>query len=303
VSDAPASRCGYVAIVGRPNVGKSTLLNHLLGQKLSITSRKPQTTRHRLLGIHTRGAAQLLLVDTPGVNARAEGRLQRALNRTALGALADVDAVLLVVEAGGLVDADEFVLGRLAAVRAPVVCAINKVDRLADPSRLLPLMAELAARRPFADIVPVSARRGHALDRLADCLAAQLPHAPHAFPGDQVTDRDERFLVAEIVREKLVRRLGDEVPHRCSVVIEAFADPPEEAIGAATRIAALIVVERQSQKAIVIGSDGERLKAIGSDARRDIEVLLGRRVFLSLWVRVQSGWTDDERALRGFGLA
>lgn len=282
-------------------MGKSTLLNHLLGQKLAITSRKPQTTRHRLLGIHTRGPAQLLLVDTPGVNEHTTGRLQRALNRAALSALADVDVIVFVVEASGVSAADEFVLAQLARVQAPVVCAINKVDRLDDKTQLLPMMAALAARHPFRQLVPVSARGGHNLDRLADCLVELIPVAPHAFPEDQITDRDERFLVAEIVREKLVRRLGDEVPHRAVVAIESFVDDVDSRGVPIARIAALIVVERTSHKVIVIGRDGERLKNIGADARRDIEVLLGRRVFLSLWVRVQEGWTDDERALRGFG--
>jgi GTP-binding protein Era len=290
------TRCGLVAIVGRPNVGKSTLLNHLIGQKISITSRKPQTTRHRILGVSTRDAVQIVYVDTPGLHS-AEGRaLNRAMNRAALSALRDVDLVLMVLDALKWTPEDERVLAEVAASGKPALLLLNKVDRLEDKSALLPHIGALREKHPFEAIVPVSALKGHNLAALEREIAARLPESPHLFPPDQLTDRSERFLVAEIVREKLMRQLGAELPYANAVEIEQFA-----ARGPTVHIGAVILVEKPGQKAIVIGQGGERLKRVGQEARADIEKLLGQKVMLRLWVKVRSGWADDERALASLG--
>jgi GTPase len=289
-------RCGYVAIVGRPNVGKSTLLNHILGQKLSITSRKPQTTRHRILGIVTREDTQTVYVDTPGIHGEERKAINRYMNRAATSALKDVDLVLFVVDGLKWSPDDDLVMSKVKASALPVMLVINKVDEVADKEALLPRITELAQQHGFVEVVPVSALRGHNVDRLQELVAARLPVSPPFFPEDQITDRSSRFLAAEIVREKVMRQLGDEVPYEITVEIEEFKQE-----GKLKRISALILVERDGQKAIVIGDGGQRLKRIGMDARIDMEKLFGGKVMLSLWVKVKGGWSDDERALKSLG--
>jgi GTPase len=289
-------RCGLVAIVGRPNVGKSTLLNHLLGQKISITSRKPQTTRHRILGVSTRDAVQIVYIDTPGLHQGQPRAINRAMNRTALAATKDVDLLLMVVDRLAWTPDDEQVLAQLAASGTPVLLIINKTDQMEQKEALLPHIAALQEKHAFAAILPVSALKGHNLDALEREISVRLPLAPHLFPADQITDRSERFLVAEIIREKLIRQLGEELPYANAVQIEEFRQE-----GGVIHISALILVEKQGQKAIVIGSGGARLKRVGAEARMDIERLLGEKVMLRLWVKVRSGWADDERALASLG--
>lgn len=293
---AKAPRCGYAAIVGRPNVGKSTLLNHLIGQKLSITSRKPQTTRRPVLGIRTRDDAQLLFVDTPGVHGEGKRALNRFMNRAAISALAGVDVIVMVVDRGDWRADDDRVLRQCREARVPAILAVNKIDLAASPDALLPVLARHSERGDFAAIIPLSARRDQRLDVLEDEIVRYLPEGPFLFEKEALTDRSTRFLVAEIVREKIIRQLGDELPYATTVEIEAFSSS-----AALTHIAALIVVERQGQKAILIGHRGQRLRQIGQQARRDIERLLDARVMLKLWVKVRSAWADDERALRSLG--
>lgn len=291
-----AFRCGYVALVGRPNVGKSTLLNGLLGQKISITSHRPQTTRHRILGIKTLEAAQIVYVDTPGLHQGDRKALNRAINKAAVAALHSVDVVAFVVEGMQWDAEDQWILDKLKDVKAPVILVVNKVDALEDKALLLPHLQKLAALHPFADIVPLSAREHDNLDSFEACVVRHLPEAPPMYPEDQITDRSERFLAAELVREKLFRRLGQEVPYGLTVEIEQFRHE-----GGLRRVHALIWVERESHKAIVIGKGGALLKEIGSEARRDMERLFDGKVFLQLWVKVKEGWADDERALRSLG--
>lgn len=294
--DSP-SRCGYVAIVGRPNVGKSTLLNHLLGMKLSITSRKPQTTRRNLLGIDTRGAVQAIYVDTPGLHDAGSRELNRVMVRHAVSILGDVDLIVALFEHQRLTEADELVIRHVAASGRPAIAVLNKIDLLSDKTRLLPAMEALGRRDVFREIVPLSALRQDGLDLFRERVAAWLPEGEHRFPEDQVTDASQRYLVGEIVREKIMRRLGDELPHQTTVVIEGFAEGER-----LTEIRADIIVEKDGQKAIVIGEKGQMLKAIGQDARMDIEQLLDRKVMLHLWVKVRRGWTNDNRLLRRFGV-
>lgn len=289
-------RCGFVALVGRPNVGKSSLLNRLIGQKISIVSRKPQTTRHRLLGIHHRDDAQIVYVDTPGLHGKTPREMNRYLNRTATDALADVDVAVFVVDALHWTPDDELVLQRLQHVEAPVVLAVNKVDQIKDKGRLLPHLQALGAKRQFAEIIPVSAHKSTNLQALEDAAVRALPVSPPLFPEDQITDRSERFLAAELVREQLMRALGQELPYATTVEIEAFQEE-----GNLARIAAVIWVERPGQKAIVIGQKGELLKRVGQGARIEMERLFDRKVFLQLWVKVREGWSDDLRALRSLG--
>jgi GTP-binding protein Era len=289
-------RCGHVAIIGRPNVGKSTLINRLVGQKFSITSRKAQTTRHRLLGIKSSRAAQIIYVDTPGLHSGARGALNRYMNRAASGALVGVDLILFLVEAGRWTDGDSHVLERLAQAQAPIIVAVNKIDKTPDKQTLLPFIDELSKRAAFLDVVPISALQGTNTERLEELLIAALPIAAPLYDEDQFTDRSERFLAAEMVREKLTRRLGQELPYRLSVEIEAF-----QADADLLKIAAIIWVERSSQKGIVIGRQGRVLKAVGSDARADMEALFERKVFLQLWVKVKEGWSNDESALQRLG--
>jgi len=291
-----ATRCGYVALVGRPNVGKSTLLNHLLGQKISITSRKPQTTRHRVLGIKTEDDVQIVYVDTPGLHKHEPKAINRYMNQAASQAIADVDVVVFVVDRLRWTEEDELVLEKLRHVRAPVVLAINKVDLLEDKETLLPALQTFAEKYPFAEIFPLSALRGHNLGGLEATIARLLPENPHFFPEDQITDRSQRFLAAELVREKVMRQLGEEVPYEITVEVESF-----QAQRGVLHIHALILVEREGQKKIVIGTSGERIRQIGAEARKDMEKMFEHKVMLKLWVKVKSGWSDDERALRSLG--
>lgn len=288
--------CGYVAIVGRPNVGKSTLLNHLLGQKISITSRKPQTTRHQVLGIKTQDKHQIIFVDTPGLHLNAGKAINRYMNRAASSAIRDVDLVIFVVDRTAWTEEDAAVLAQIQLVGRPTLLVINKVDLLADKAELLPHLQVLAAKSDFAAILPVSALRQHNIAALELQILQRLPQSEHFFPEDQITDRSQRFLAAEIVREKIMRQLGDELPYAIAVEIEEFAQE-----GDMLHIAAIIYVERSGQKKILIGDKGTRLRSIGSDARRDMESLFDSKVMLRLWVKVKSGWSDDERALRSLG--
>jgi GTP-binding protein Era len=290
--------CGYVALVGRPNVGKSTLLNHLLGQKLAITSRKPQTTRHLLLGVDTQGPYQAIYVDTPGIHDHTDRAINRYMVRSATSVLQDVDVIAMLVDRDQFTEADEVVLQHVKASTARRFAIINKIDLLQQKNALLPAIAHLQSLDCFEQVLPVSALRDIGLDALRSEVASALPAHPHMFPADQITDQSERFLVSEIIREKLMRRYGDEIPHRTAVVIEAFADDDS---GGVTDIAADIYVERPGQKRIVIGKGGEKLKAVGQDARHDIEELLGRRVMLRLWVKVKPGWTNNQGALKRMG--
>lgn len=289
-------RCGYAALVGRPNVGKSTLLNHILGQKISITSRKPQTTRHRILGIKTEAGTQTIYVDTPGIHSDQPRAINRQMNRTATSVLQDVDVVVLLIDKLRWTAEDDLVLSHLAQVRAPVILAINKVDQLDDKEALLPFIEESSARYAFKDIVPISALKGSNLDTLESLIGNLLPAAEYFFPEDQITDRNLRFIAAELIREKIMRQLGEELPYATAVEIEQFSQQDE-----VFHIDATILVERAGQKGIVIGKGGERLKKIGSDARQDMEKTFDSKVMLNLWVKVRSGWSDDERALQSLG--
>ncbi|OGA19575.1 MAG: GTPase Era [Betaproteobacteria bacterium RIFCSPLOWO2_02_FULL_66_14] len=292
-----AFRCGTVAFAGRPNTGKSSLLNRLLGQKLAIVSSKAQTTRHRLTGILTTGDCQYVFIDLPGYQTRHSGALNRALNRTASEGARDADVTLFVLEAPRYTPADAEALACIPPSQ-PTVAAVNKIDLVRRKSDLLPFIDRLQGERAFAAIVPVSARSGRNLPELMRVLRERLPEGPPAYPDDQFTDRDERFLAAEILREKLFRALGQELPYRCEAVIDIFKQEPR-----LRRIEATIWVERASQKAIVIGKGGETLKRISSAARRDMERLYGGPVYLGTWVKVKSDWTDNARALRQLGYA
>jgi len=297
VADAatPAFRCGHVAIVGRPSVGKSTLLNALVGEKISITSKKPQTTRHRIAGILSSGDLQIVFVDTPGFQTRHRSPLNDRLNRTVRDAVAGVDAAIWVVDAARVTAADRDAVA-LVPVEVPVVVALNKIDLVADKSALLPRIGDLAALRDFAAIVPVSAERGTDLDALKRAVGALLPLSPPLYPLDDVTDRDERFLAAEFVREKIFRQLGDEVPYATTVVIDSFQQD-----GELRRIHATVYVDRTGQRAILLGEGGERMKAIASQARADMERVFGGRVFLEVWIKVKRGWASDDRKLGRLG--
>ncbi|MGQ0658164.1 MAG: GTPase Era [Chromatiales bacterium] len=286
-----------MTITGRPNVGKSTLLNQLVGRKLSITSRKPQTTRNRLLGIMTQGAVQIIYVDTPGLQMRTPRALNRLMNREVLAALRDVDVILFVVEAMRWFDDDTYVLAQLEAMSTSLILVVNKVDRVADRQELLPDLQSKAAAGKFADVVPVSALSGANLEALERCIQTHLPERAHLFPDDQLSDRNERYFAAEFIREKLVRMLGEELPYSTSVVIDEFAEQ-----AAIVRISAIIWVERQGQKPIVIGEKGRTLKRIGELARRDIEHFLGKQVYLRTWVKVKENWADDAALLRQLNL-
>jgi GTP-binding protein Era len=288
-------RCGEVAIVGRPNVGKSTLLNALVGARISITSRKAQTTRHRLLGILTTAQAQFLFVDTPGFQTKHHSALNERMNRTVRTSVHGVDVVTLVLEAGRLGPADHEVLALLPR-DVPVVAAVNKLDRLKERDRVLPFIAELAAVRDFAAIVPVSAEKGWQLDTLLAEIVKLLPVRDAVHPEEALTDRDERFLAAEYIREKIFRLLGQEVPYATSVAIDSFEHKAN-----LRSIHATVYVEKASQRAMLLGAGGERMKGIAASARRDMEQLFGGKVFLEVWVKVRSGWATDERMLNQFG--
>lgn len=289
-------RTGFVAIVGRPNVGKSTLLNRILGQKLSITSRKPQTTRHQILGIKTEGDVQVVYVDTPGIHKHQEKAINRYMNRAATTAVKDVDLILMMIDRTRWTDEDDMVLETIKQQRAPVVLVVNKVDFINDKETLLPYLQKLSERHAFDQIVPISAKTGHNIERLEQLIESYLPENPYFYPEDQITDRSSRFLAAELVREKIMRQLGEELPYAMTVEIEEFKHD-----GRMLEISALIMVERASQKRIVIGEGGSRLKQIGQDARKDMEILFDNKVMLNMWVKVKSNWSDDERALRSLG--
>lgn len=289
-------KAGYVALVGRPNVGKSTLLNHLLGQKISITSRRPQTTRHRIHGILTTDEGQAVFVDTPGIHFSQKRAMNRYLNRTAGAALLDVDVVVWVIDRPEWLPEDDLVQKRILASGAPVILAINKVDRIEDKGLLLPFLESAGRLHPFAEMMPVSALRGTNLDMLQRKIMELLPEGDPIFGEDQITDRSMRFMAAEIIREKLLRSLAQEVPHALTVEIEQYRT--EDGL---TRIHALIWVERPGQKAIVIGQKGEVLKKVGERARAELEKMLDGKVYLELWVKVKEGWSDDERALQSLG--
>lgn len=293
-------RCGSVAVIGRPNVGKSTLTNALVGAKVSIVSSRPQTTRHRLLGIASFPEGQIVLVDTPGLH-REQGKfkasaMSRVMNRAARGALEGVDAALLVIEAGRWDEEDTLAYKVLHDAQVPVVLVVNKVDRLKDKSVLLPFLAEVAEGREFAAVHPLSALKRKGLEALVKDVIALLPQNEPMFCEDEITDRSQRFLAGELVREQLMRQLGEELPYATTVEIERFAED-----GRLLRIGAVIWVEREGQKAIVIGKGGTRLKDIGAKARQSMERLFGAKVFLETWVRVREGWSDDAAALKAFG--
>jgi len=296
MAEAKQFHCGYVALVGRPNVGKSTLMNHLIGQKISITSSKPQTTRHRIIGIKTEADYQVVFVDTPGLHLNAKKAVNRYMNRAAKSALADVDLIIFVVEASRWTEDDENVLRQLRAAEVPVVLAVNKIDHIKDKAELLPLLQGLAKKMDFTAMVPVSALRRGNLDELERVVAQHLPQNDPFYAEDQITDRSSRFLAAEIVREKLMRTLGQELPYELTVEIEQFKNEDNM-----LNIAAVIWIERDSQKPIVIGKGGSVLKKVGQAARTDMERLFDSKVFLQLWVKVKEGWSDDDRALSSLG--
>ncbi|AGA90599.1 GTP-binding protein Era [Thioflavicoccus mobilis 8321] len=291
------SHSGYIAIIGRPNVGKSTLLNGFVGQKLAITSSKAQTTRHTILGIKTRPDGQLVFVDTPGIHRRGAGALNRYLNRAALTTIGDVDLVLFVVEAGRWTQEDDKALQAIAEAGTPAIAVVNKIDRLRDKTPLLPYLEQLARRHEFLELVPVSAARGDQVERLETLVLQTLPEREPLFPDEQITDRPERFFAAELVREQLMRRYGEELPYQTAVEVERF----EEEEGGRYRVHALIWVERPSQKAIIIGERGEALKVAASEARQQMQRLFERPVHLEVWVKVRKSWSSDESALASLG--
>ncbi|OCG02743.1 GTPase Era [Gilliamella apis] len=290
--------CGFVSIVGRPNVGKSTLLNQLLGQKVSITSRKAQTTRHRIVGIDTQGDDQIIYIDTPGLHIEEKRAINRLMNRAASSSIGDVELVIFVVEGTHWTDDDEMVAGKLKDCKAPVLLVINKIDNVTDKTQLLPHIQEISQKIKFLDVVPISAEKGEGVDIIKDIVKKHLPVGEHHFPEDYITDRSQRFMASEIIREKLMRFLGDELPYSVTVEIEQFK--VDERTGM-YRINGLILVERDGQKKMVIGNKGEKIKKIGIEARKDMQLFFDNKVHLELWVKVKAGWADDERALRSLG--
>lgn len=293
-----AFHVGTVALVGRPNVGKSTLMNALVGCSLSIVSRRPQTTRHRILAVAHLPTGQIIFVDTPGMHAGGKRAMNRYMNRAAAGALTGVDLACLVLEAGTWRPDDERALRAIKEADVPCVAVLNKVDRHKDKSKLLPWLQELSARHPFRALLPVSAEKGVGLEDLGRVLLAQLPEGEPQFAEDEITDRSERFLVGEMIREQLMRQLGDELPYSSTVEIEQYREE-----GRLVRVSAVIWVEREGQKAIVVGAGGQQMRAIGQSARMSIERLLDRKVYLQLWCKVRENWSDDEAQLRRFGYA
>jgi GTP-binding protein Era len=289
-------RCGYVALIGRPNVGKSSLLNRILGQKVSITAHRPQTTRHRILGIKTLLGAQVLYVDTPGLQDKEYRLMNRHLNRATDSAIEEVDLILFVIEAYQFTKDDESILQRLGKRPIPIVLVLNKVDQITDKKSLLPVIDQLSIKMEFAAIIPISAWKGDNISALEKKVTELLPEGPMVYPEDQVTDRSERFLAAGFIREKLTRHLGQELPYALTVIVESLEE--EENL---YRIAATIYVERPGQKAIVIGKKGEGLKRVGYEARIAMEKMFGCKVYLKLWVKVREGWSDDERLLHSLG--
>jgi GTP-binding protein Era len=299
LSSDGTARCGFAALAGRPNVGKSTLLNALLGQKVSIVSPKPQTTRTRIHGVLTRPGMQIVFVDLPGIHAKQPKAINRYMNRTALASLADSDVNLFVIEALRWTEEDERVLAELKAAGRPIMLVINKVDRAQPRARLLPFIEELSRKTDFVEVVPLSALKRSNLERLPQLIASHLPESPHLYPPEQVTDASDRFMAAEIVREKLTRRLQEELPYGLVVEVEGIGEAEDEP--GKLIVQAVIWVERTGQKAIVIGKGGELLKEIGREARLDMKRHFGRPVHLELWVKVREDWSDDENALRKFG--
>lgn len=297
MTETEKTHCGFVAIVGRPNVGKSTLLNQLLGQKISITSRKAQTTRHRIVGIDTQGAYQAIYVDTPGLHIEEKRAINRLMNKAASSSIGDVELVIFVVEGTNWNDDDEMVLGKLKQARCPVILAINKVDCIKQKEILLPHIQMLSEKMNFLQVVPISAENGTGVDEIARIVHDHLPEGIHHFPEDYVTDRSQRFMASEIIREKLMRFMGEELPYSVTVEIERFV---VNEVGGYD-INAAILVERDGQKKMVIGAKGSKIKVIGTEARRDMEEMFDTKVHLELWVKVKSGWADDERALRSLG--
>lgn len=289
--------CGLIAIVGRPNVGKSTLLNSLLGQKVSITSRKPQTTRHRILGILTEDNHQAVLVDTPGLHSEEKRAINRLMNRAASSSIAEVELIVFLVEGTHWTADDELVLKKIKQSGVPCILCINKVDNVQDKEALLPHLQKLGAMHEFKEIVPISASKGDNVEKIKTLCFEALPESDFWFPEDYITDLSSRFMASEIMREKLMRFTGDELPYSTTVEIEQFKQDAKGVL----HINALVLVERNSQKRMVIGNKGERLKTIGQEARRDMQELFGQQVFLETWVKVKSGWADDERALRSLG--
>mgnify|MGYP000367010753 CR=1 FL=1 len=296
-NDTSDTYAGLIAIVGRPNVGKSTLLNALLGQKISITSKKPQTTRHRILGILTEENRQAILVDTPGLHTEEKRAINRLMNRAASSSIAEVELIVFLVEGTLWTKDDELVLSKVKQSGAPCILVVNKTDNISDKDELLPHLQKLGAMHEFSEIVPISASKGHGVDTISQLCLNSLPKSGFWFDEDQITDRSSRFMASEIIREKLIRFTGDELPYSITVEIEQFKMDDKGTI----HINALVLVERDSQKRMVIGNRGERLKTIGQEARRDMENLFESKVFLETWVKVKSGWADDERALRSLG--
>ncbi|WNJ96204.1 GTPase Era [Vibrio ruber] len=290
--------CGFVAIVGRPNVGKSTLLNQLLGQKISITSRKPQTTRHRIMGVDTDGDYQAIYVDTPGLHIEEKRAINRLMNRAASSSLSDVNLVLFLVEGTHWTKDDEMVFNKLNKAGFPVILCVNKVDNVKDRNEVMLHMYELSNKMDFVDVIPISAKHGKNIDAIRQHVRNHLPKTVHHFPSEYVTDRSQRFMASEILREKIMRFTGEELPYSVTVDIERFDYNPETD---GFHINGLILVERIGQKKMIIGKGGEKIKTIGREARLDMEALFGRKVFLETWVKVKSGWADDERALRSLG--
>ncbi|MDD2917477.1 GTPase Era [Rhodoferax sp.] len=303
-AEAPVAgqRCGLIAIVGKPNVGKSTLLNALVGQKISITSRKAQTTRHRITGMHTMGATQFVFVDTPGFQTLHGNALNKSLNKTVVGAVADVDLILFVVEAGSFTPADARVLALLDK-KIPTLLIANKLDNVHRRGDIAPWLQTMQEKHAFAEFVPMSAKSAKDVERLLDICAKYLPEQAWWYAADELTDRSERFMAAEMVREKLFRLTGDELPYTSTVIIDKFEEEPPQKKGQKRllRIAATIVVERDGHKAMVIGDKGERIKRIGMETRVELEKLFDCKVFIEMWVKVRSGWADDEARVRSFG--
>ena len=289
--------CGLVAIVGRPNVGKSTLLNQILRQKVSITSKKPQTTRHRIMGIDTQGDYQAVYIDTPGLHIEEKRAINRLMNRAASSSLGDVEVVLFLVEAGRWTKDDDMVLSKLRKRNLKVVLLVNKIDKLQAKHEVLPYLQEVSAKYDFDEIIPISAEKRDNIEAITKLVKDSLPESEHYFPEDYVTDRSSRFMASEIIREKLMRFTGDELPYSTTVEIEQFKIQDNGVY----KINGLILVERDGQKRMIIGNKGDKLKTIGSEARKDLELMLDAKVFLELWVKVKSGWADDERALRSLG--
>jgi len=296
IRDKELKHCGYAAIIGRPNVGKSTLLNRILGQKISIATRKPQTTRHQILGIKTTDDAQVVYVDTPGLHRGVKRAINRYMNRAAISIMNDVNVIVFVIDGLYWTEEDQYILEKLQSIKTPVILVINKIDKIKDKEVLLPYIKEIARKSEFAEVVPVSAKNGKNVMQLEIAVTRLLPTGLPLFPQDQITDRSERFLAAELIREKLMSHLSKELPYSLTVEINKFSLQNN-----ILNIDALIWVEREAQKAIVIGKQGDLLKTIGTRARKDMEKAFGSKVFLQLWVKVRKGWADDEHALRSLG--